>query len=78
MGDLEGGDCHLEVDHEGALAAVRVDQRSHAAVVDDSAVVDHDQPPAEPLHVGEVVRGEQHGHAPIGVDRRKELPHARL
>ena len=61
--DLERRRRLLEVDDERPLAAVALLQLGDAAVPDQPAVVDHEQPVAEPLDVAQVVRRQQHGDA---------------
>ena len=57
----------VQVDDQPAARAVPGVQRLDRAVVHHPAVVDHHQPPAEPLDVGQVVRGEHQR----GVARRR-------
>ena len=47
-------------------APTRVTRSGQRAVEGDPAVVDDEDPVAEPLDVGQVVRGEQHGRAALG------------
>jgi hypothetical protein len=47
----------VEVHHQAAAGTVPGVQRLDRAVVHHPAVVDHHQPPAQPLDVGQVVRG---------------------
>ena len=53
-------------------------QLVESAVVDQRPWSMHQQPRAEPLDVGQVVRRQQHRHAALAVDRREELAHALL
>ncbi len=48
------------------------------AVPDQLAVVDHEQPVAEPLDVAEVVRGQEHRDALVAVDLDEEVADALL
>ena len=67
----------VEVDHHPAARAVPGVQVVERAVVHDPAVVDDDQPPAQPLDVGQVVRGQHQrgvaGRAQLGEERAHRL-----
>src|SRR5438477_12651435 len=74
--DLERRSRLLQVDDQRPLAAVTLPELGDAAVPDQRAVVDHEQPVAEPLDVAEVVRRQEHRHAALTVDLDEEVAHA--
>jgi hypothetical protein len=60
-----------ELDDERAVRAVFVAQRFDRAVEDQRAVIDQHDAPAEPLDVGQIVRGEDERRAALAVDARR-------
>ncbi len=68
------GEVHDEDPVRGVAGLEPVD----AAVVEDRAAVDEHDAPAQPFHVVEVVRGEDHGGALVPVLVRDERPDAFL
>ena len=77
-GQVEAGRRRLEIHHQHAALAETASQLGQRAVEHQPAVVDHDHPLAQLLHVAQVVRGEDHGGAALPVDRADEPADALL
>jgi hypothetical protein len=68
----------LQVDDQGPLPAEAALDGLDLPVEDDLAVVNDEQAGAQPLHVGEVVGGEEDRDLPVAVDLGQKLTDAGL